>query len=134
MSIGNPLVAGNSGAAITALNITKPAGVTSATYYCLAIFHTSLSSGMLTPPSPGWTLVENPASTNHRAYVYGKYIDASDAATASYQWRLPTSANIAGHMLFYPGVALSSSVVVSAASTSAGTTIWNAPSVDTTGV
>lgn len=134
MSIGDPLVAGNSGAAITALNITRPAGVTGATYYCLAVFHTSLSSGTLTPPSTGWTLLENPASTNHRAYVYGKYIDAGDAAASSYRWRLPTGANIGGHMLFYPGVAVSGSVVVSASATGAPATAWSAPSVDTTGV
>jgi hypothetical protein len=134
MSIGDPVVAGNSGAATTVLHITKPAGITSATYYCLAIFHTSLSSGTLTPPSPGWTLLQNPATTNHRAFVYGKYMDAGDAAEVDYQWRLPNSANIGGHMLFYPGVALSDSVVVSAAGTSAASTNWNAPSVDTTGV
>lgn len=134
MSIGSPLVAGNSGAAVTALNITKPAGVTSATYYCLAVFHTSLTSGALTPPSTGWTLLQNPASTNHRAHVYGKYIDAGDAAASNYRWGLPASANIGGHMLFYSGVAASDSVVASASARGAVAATWNAPSVDTTGV
>jgi hypothetical protein len=134
MTIGDPLVAGNSGVATTTLNITKPTGITGATYYCLAVFHTSLSSGTLTPPSSGWSLLQNPATTNHRAYVYGKYLDAGDASAVGYQWRLPTSANIGGHMLFYPGVALSDPVIVSAASVGAASTTWNAPSVDTTGV
>ena len=65
MPIGNPLVAGNSGAAVTSLSVSKPVGITGATYYCLAVFHTSLSGGGLTPPSPGWALLENPAGSNH---------------------------------------------------------------------
>jgi hypothetical protein len=134
MAIGDPLVAGNSGAAVTALNITRPSAVTSAAYYCLAVFHTSLSGGTLTPPSAGWTLLRNPASSNHRAFVYGKYIDAGDAAASSYRWGLPASANVGGHMLFYPGVAASDSVVTSAQATGSSSTTWNAPSVDTTGV
>ena len=68
------------------------------------------------------------------AYAYGKFIDAADAAAASYQWGLPTAANIGGHMLFYPGVSLSNSVVASAAFAGAAGTVWEAPSIDTTGV
>ncbi len=71
MPSGDPLVAGGNGTSTTVLDVTKPVGITSATYYCLAVFHTSLSGGMLTLPSTGRTLLQNPSRTTHRAYVFG---------------------------------------------------------------
>lgn len=134
MPVGDPLASGGSGAAVSALTIAKPTGVSGVGYYCLAVFHTSLSGGALTPPSGGWTLLQNPASTNHRAYVYGKHIDAGDAAASGYRWGLPVAANIGGHMLFYPGVAASDPLVASASEVGVQSTAWSAPSVSTTGV